>query len=252
MDIVRKIDQHLMEKEQEEWKVSLSAIGRCARSLWYQHREEYKRAQLPARSLKVFMFGDMIEDQVVELAKQTGARVLYTGEDQLTVKLSTPLGELGGHPDGVIYGDSGTPFLLEVKSCSDVGWKWSPGWSKLDHVPEDNDYYLQIQAYLWSEEIQEMGIDTCCLIVVAKNTSHMKQIMVPRDEDALETIMDQATWVAQDSPPVRPYDPHYEKKKKRMILKYPCSYCGYVRHCHPEHVVYIEGGKPVHVTEENV
>ena len=248
MDLIGPINKMLDELEREERGVTLSAIGKCPRELWYKHRG-YERASLPPRSLRVFRFGDMIEDLVVEWLKNAGVRVLHTGEDQLTVTLDTPLGELEGHPDGVVIGDSGTPFLLEVKSCSDIGWKWSPGWSKLEEVPVDEPYYQQIQAYLWSKEIQAMGIDAAVLVIVCKNTSHMKQIIVPRDRDAYEVIMHQSMLVDKEYPPDRPYEPSLDKKN-RMVLKYPCSYCGYVGTCYPEHTVYIENGKPVHVMEE--
>lgn len=249
MDIVKRIDQHLMEEEREDQGISLSAIGKCVRSLWYQHKG-YERLKLPARSLKVFKFGDMIEEMVIDLMREAGIHIVNTGEDQLEVKLNTPMGDLLGHPDGIVYGESGTPFLLEIKSCSDIAWRWSPGWNKLKEVPEEDPYYSQIQAYLWSEDIQAMGIDACLLVIVCKNTCHMKQFIVDREKDGHDFIMDQAKSIAHENMPVRPYLPVPDKKKNRDVLKYPCTYCGHVRHCYPEHTVYIEKGKPVHVIEE--
>ena len=222
--------------------ITQSSVGRCVREIWYEVHE-YPKEDLDGRAIAVFRFGDLIEEMVIRLLKDMGLRTSHTGEDQLTLHIDSPFGTLKGHPDGLIE----DRIMLEIKSTSEVGFKRSPGYGKLEEFPKDDAYWWQIQSYMNSKELKERGIQQCLVILVSKNTSHMTAFLVDRDPEFEAMLHDKLAQATFSIPPPRPYQPKHFPRKKKFQLEYPCSYCGFKESCFEKEGLQVDAssGKPI-------
>jgi len=245
----------------------VSAVGTCIRKQWYD-LHEYEREGLRGRSGAVFAFGDATETLVLKWLRDSGVEIV---NEQMEVEIEIPKAigpNIVGHIDGMILNkeaiymdddavedavhalsmegkvvkvtEKGFFQLLEVKSMNHFSFQRLG-----DEFPTDDSYYWQIQGYL-----KGTGLDECVLIIVNKNTCHMKEYLIRADARVQEKIVARCvTLYSSSSPPSREFFPEQDKRGN-WKLKFPCTYCGHVKHCHPGVEVNIAGRSPVMTVPE--
>jgi hypothetical protein len=247
------VENLAMPPEDGPGSLRVSAVGTCIRKQWYD-LNSYEREALRGRSGAVFAFGDATEKLVLDWLAESGVEVV---NQQMEIEIEIPE-DIGpnvlGHIDGIIredafdwdkagetWGKDGEPEivdtfkLLEIKSMNHFSFQRLG-----DEFPTDDSYYWQIQGYL-----KGTSLDECVLIIVNKNTCHMKEYLIRADEKIQDKIVARCVVLYSCStPPSREFLPEMDKKGN-WKLKFPCTYCGHVKHCHPGVEVNVAGRSPV-------
>ncbi len=204
------------EREDRPGTLRLSAIGKCIR------QQAYKILQFPEngkeidpRARMVFAMGDLTELVVVALAKAAGCEIKSTGAAQLIVSIEG----VEGHPDGILR-DSGTDYLLEVKSMSSFSFK------DFERGVIDEGYRYQCNAYM-----EALGLDKCVIIALNKDAGVLAEQVISKDIAIVDQIRNRIHTLKSITPealPPRPYQPD-----AKGFYPWQCLYCAYWVTCHP-------------------
>ncbi len=197
----------------------MSEIGKpCLRQIWYGvHHADLGEKMLPHTLFK-FLYGDVLEELVILLAKAAGHRV--EGEQQL-VEYRLGDWKVRGKQDAVI--DS---VLTDVKSASSFAFqKFKKG---LDDSNDDFGYRLQLSGYNgWSVPIwKRQGF-----LAVDKQNGHIhfsESAYIPV-EPKVEVILRAVDNDAKE--PKRGFELVPEGKSGNEKLCTNCSYCPYKVAC---------------------
>jgi hypothetical protein len=195
-----------------------SSLGKPNRQMWYEAHpvEGAKEGMLPKTYLK-FMYGDIIEQMLLFLAKEAGHSV---ENEQGTVTID----DVEGHIDAVIDG-----VVVDVKSASPYGYKKFETRS----VTEDDPfgYVAQLSGYAqvltpsepaaWLAQDKVSG-DICI--------SPLSAIVI-RHHDPAERIAELKEIIAQPEPPERCYEDVPDGKSGNRKLGTGCSYCAHKFRC---------------------
>jgi len=208
--LIEKILKHYNEVERErEWSnpLRMSNAGKCARAIAYQHLKYYPQP-LNARARMVFRLGDLVEQDIVDIAQQLGLTDM-----QKEIKVMIAGQEVIGHIDGLY---EGIPF--DVKSTSDYGFK------KAKRGDIDYGYICQMHMYM-----KGTGSKSAVLIFYNKNTSHLYEALVNWDDAVWEEIEKRFKSVLEstkDQLPAREYGANAKGN-----LDWHCSYCAFCAEC---------------------
>lgn len=230
----------LVEKLSGEWSggLRMSSIGQpCARKLWYEVNEPDKaEPSHPSLYIK-FLYGDILEQLVLFLAKVSGHTVTNE-QEELTVD------GVPGHTDGKI---DGTP--IDVKSASGYGFKkFQKG------VTKDDDafgYLSQLGLYNYA-----LGNPTKSAAFIALDKSS-GEIAVDEHDDLNDTdyhdlIAQRKKIVSLKEPPPRGFSDKEMGASGNRSLGINCSYCPFKKECWPglRTFAYKRGEdiNPVHLT----
>lgn len=197
-----------------DFTLRMSNIGKGARQLWYD--KNYGREEdLSAPTLIKFMFGDVIEQLVLFLAKLSGHTV--TAEQSEVSRLG-----IKGHIDADIDG-----VTVDVKSASPYAFT-----KFRDGTLAENDafgYIEQISGYA-----KARGTDGAFL-AVDKSQGHLALLPFSREEldvfdvDARIEYVKQV--VEQDEEPERCYPDERMGESGNRKLGVNCSYCSHKTRC---------------------
>jgi hypothetical protein len=247
--------RQLTEVREEQPRMRMSALGKCARALSYRlHETPTDGRTIDARAKMTFLLGDVVEAVTVLLLSDalrgTGWRLADYATDQRTVELwvDQPLspGEgmnITGHPDGILLGPDGERYVLEVKSTSSYGFlAWQrrvrdgqPAWDETD------SYWWQTQGY-----IHAMGADGAICLAVGKEHGAILSWHQPRDEGYLSKVAEHlhlASLPPEDAPRMLPCGtqlvPVIKLSKRDGVthlkghgaLPFQCQYCDAFRTC---------------------
>lgn len=192
----------------------MSNIGKGARQLWYDKRYGNEE-DLSAPTLIKFMFGDVVEQLVLFLAKLSGHTV--TAEQSEVERLG-----IKGHIDADIDG-----VTVDVKSASQYAFR-----KFQDGTLRDNDafgYIEQISGYA-----KARGTDGAFL-AVDKSQGHLAYLHLPKEEldayDVDSRIEYVKQVVEQDEEPERCYPDEKMGESGNMALGINCSYCSHKTRC---------------------
>ena len=98
--------------------LGMSGIGHpCARKIWYGFRQ-YSPMTQAGRVEMIFSLGNAVEQEVLRWLQLAGYKV-----DGQQTEFSALNGLFGGHCDGIIYGVTQRPHILEIKSASATRFK---------------------------------------------------------------------------------------------------------------------------------
>jgi len=192
----------------------LSAIGKPSRQLWYD-KQGYKKAVLTGDKLLKFLYGDIIEEILLTLAKLSGHSVT---NEQHSVKVAG----IKGHMDAVIDG-----HVVDVKSASPFAYKkFSKG-----SLPFDDPFgYLQ-QIAAYSEGVPDnKGVAFWAMNKVDGSLT----LYQPSDDvlpDTQERVDELHKVLAQDEPPARCYDDVLDGKTGNRKLDMGCVFCDFKKVC---------------------
>ena len=122
----------LTPRKSGDFYLRLSAIGKPSRQLWYD-KQGHKKEVMTGDKLLKFLYGDIIEEILLTIAKLSGHSVTH---EQQKVKVAG----ITGHMDAVIDG-----HVVDVKSASPFAFKKFVNGS----LPLDDPfgYLQQISAY---------------------------------------------------------------------------------------------------------
>lgn len=220
-------------------RLRLSNIGsQCRRKLWYAvHHPDKAEPLSPAARFK-FLFGDILEELLLFLAKEAG-HVVEGQQDELDVN------GVKGHRDAVIDGR-----VVDCKSASTYSFKKFAA----NGLREDDPfgYIDQLGGYLWASQDDPLVTDkdVASFLVVDKTLGNIVLDTYPKPEvDYNQKVDDLREMLKQPSPPDRAFEDVPDGKSGNRKLCTQCSYCDFKSECWPGLRVFTYAKGPVFLTE---
>lgn len=192
--------------------IGASAIGNeCERAIWYQYNAK-KPAKFSEKQKLIFETGHVLEDMI---KKQLIAR----GMDILTDNFAfcdEDIADFRGHCDGVIIGDDGKKYILEIKTAKNSSFNlFKKNGLRMWSV----NYFTQIQAYMGMSGIHEAYI----FVINKDNCEHLDEF-VTFDELFYRKIREKALRILKAKiPPTR---------INGSPIFYKCKMCSFSEQCH--------------------
>ena len=224
----------LAQREDVRSPLRFSALGRKDRQVWYDAHPDGKEEELSPKTYFKFLYGDIIEQLILFLAREAGHSVEAT---QAEVEVDGVKGHIDAIVDGVV---------IDVKSASPFGYKKF----ETNSVTEDDPfgYVDQLAGYTnvltpgkggaWIAFDKVSG-DIC---VSSLSSS------VVKDHEPSKRITHLKKVIEQDEPPARCYEPVPDGKSGNLKLPTPCSYCKHKFRCHPGVRTFLYSGSPRFLT----
>ena len=215
-----------VEKQPErEATLRMSAMGQpCKRKLWYSVNKPEAQEGIDGKTKMKFLFGDMIEEMVLQLAIAAGHDV-QGEQDTLSIC------GVKGHRDAVIDG-----ITVDVKTASPFAFKKF----KYGKLREDDPfgYISQLSSYVYAghaADPENVHPTKGAFLVVDKVSGEIcldvydfKHEVVGKQEEYMSTI----EMSEKDTPPQRMADMEDGASGNRK-LGMVCSYCGFKDECWP-------------------
>lgn len=214
-----------------------SALGKPNRQIWFDaHPEEGTKEKLTPNTYIKFMYGDIIEQMLLFLAKEAGHSV---EAEQAEVVCDGVLGHIDAIIDGVV---------VDVKSASPFGYKKF----KEGRLTEDEDpfgYVAQLSGYAdvltpgkdaaWFANDKVAG-DICISPLRSSIIRHH------RPDERIKELKDV---IASPEPPDRCYEDVPYGKSGNRKLDTGCSYCAHKYRCWPGLRAFAYSTGPVFLTQ---
>ena len=215
-DIATTIRNRLSASSTRRSHLSLSSVGKPLRRLWYDLKDPVDESKEPPHSRLKFLYGDIIEDILLWLAKVSG----HTVTDRQ--KEVTYCGVVG-HIDSIIDGE-----VVDAKSASPRSYqKFAKGTLP---VEDPFGYLAQIQSY---DEV--VGKGNPGFLAMNKVTGEIclyqpdKIFDLP---DAEQLIKDAREALEKPTPPDKKcYDDVPDGKSGNFKLDKGCAFCPYKKKC---------------------
>lgn len=216
-----KLDKQLRKrKEREPNVIRASEIGMldtCARKFWYNYHQPEVGAPIDSATAMKFLYGDIIEETVLTLAKAAGHKV---EREQEEVKFSIGHYTVKGHIDAVIDGT-----LIDVKSTTPYGLKDFEAGRGGDKF----GYRAQLNVYAVGVGIPDKG-----WIAVDKQSGAIRYFVESTPYDPYQ-LFDKAQEVLAVPDPranaATPRRPVVTEPNGNMTLDVECGYCAYKKEC---------------------
>lgn len=209
----------------------ISNLGKpCKRQLWYSIKTPKLAEDLPPATRLKFLFGDVIEELMLFLAKAAGHTVEREQEE-------IEINGVKGHIDAVIDGE-----LVDVKSASTFSFN-----KFKDHKLAEDDafgYLTQIGSYG-----SKVGEGQNHFLAIDKTLGHVTLDSWDKsDEDYEEKVEDARAMLQSDIPPPRGYDDVPDGASGNRRLGVACSYCAFRGSCWPGLRTYAYANGPKFLT----
>ena len=222
-NVKRILKDNITEHEFDRRKLRMSNIGKQDRQLWYSYNGYEGEKLMPHTRIK-FLYGHLIEEMVLALAKLSGHNVT---DEQKKAEVDGIKGSMDCKIDGV---------LTDVKSSSPYGFKKFKDGSLINDDPFG--YVDQIKGYAHSEGENQFG-----WLVMDKTNGHLTYLKYDMADESqwywsklnffsiAERIKNIKRVVKSETPPERCYEPVADGKSGNMKLGVGCSYCAYKHEC---------------------
>lgn len=231
-----------VEEERSTGTLRLSNLGTpCKRKLWYSINVPGMAEALTADTHLKFLYGDILEETILWLAKESGH--LVVGE-QNEINLFGVIGHIDAIVDGI---------LLDVKSAS------SPSFNRFTAglLPANDSFgYLgQIDSYLHGlasspAVLLLSDISRAGFLVIDKTLGKICLDFHPRSVVNYEKVVDDAKRsISSRVPPERYYQDEPFGKSGNYKLGMVCSYCPFKRKCWPGVRAFAYSTGPVFLTK---
>jgi len=228
-------------KGREVGKMWASDIGEgCPRKTWYKWNEADKGEGFGPGVKVKFLYGNLIEEMILFLAKQAGHEVTCEQERVEYVTKSNWL--VSGRIDACIDGT-----LLDVKSCSSYAFK---KYTKegITAANDDFGYRWQLGFYaMMKPEYHKHGF-----LFIDKSLGHIAFVPVipPSPEEVSARISSHIDSILHptETHVVRGYDPVPDGKSGNYKLAIPCSYCSFKHTCYPNVRTFLYANGPKFLT----
>lgn len=223
-DFGKRLATHVTNRIAEErgpFTLRLSNLGtECNRKLWFQkHSPDTARPLSPQTRFK-FLYGDILEEVVLFLAKVSGHKV---ASSQRTVNVNGVV----GHIDAIVDG-----HLVDVKSASPFSFA-----KFKSHGLENDDpfaYRTQLGSYLHAvqDDPELKDKDVASFLAVDKVLGHMcLDTHAAPGVDYDELVNEKRKILDSPVPPERAYVAKPDGKSGNETLCTQCSYCDHNFEC---------------------
>lgn len=228
--IAVKLDKQLTRsKDKREPNVirasEIGMLDSCARKFWYSFHSPEVGEELAGETVMKFLYGDIIEEIVITLAKASGHDVQM---EQATVEFDLGHYKVRGHIDCTIDG-----VLIDVKSTTSYGMKDFEAGRGGDKF----GYRAQLNVYAVGTGVKEKG-----WVAVDKQLGAVKFISEMKPYDTYE-LFDRAQQTLAVPSPVGKLDRlrAMPELNGNMSLCVECRYCQFKKECWKD----ANGGKGV-------
>lgn len=242
-----KLAKHITNRitdERGSFTLRMSNLGQPDRKLWYQAKG-VEGEPLPPEARVKFLFGDILEELLLFLAKKAGHSVEGT-QDEMDID------GVKGHRDAVIDG-----VLVDVKSASTYSY------NKMikEGLTKSNDnfgYLSQLSSYIEASKNDPLvkEKDKGVLFVIDKTLGHIGVREYNKDKmDMSKLIEHKREVINSDEEPPKCYPDEPQQKSGNRQLGVQCSYCPFKFHCWRDSNdgfglrTFIYSGKPVYLTK---
>ena len=217
------LKNNITEHEFDRRKLRMSNIGKQDRQLWYSYNGYEGEKLMPHTRIK-FLYGHLIEEMVLALAKLSGHQ---DTDEQKRAEVEGIKGSMDCKIDGV---------LTDVKSASPYGFKKFKDGSLLND--DTFGYVDQIKGYAYSEGDTEVG-----WLVMDKTNGHLTYLKYDMADESqwywtklnLMSIDDRIRHIKKTvkskTAPKRCYSLVPDGKSGNMKLGVGCRYCAYKHEC---------------------
>lgn len=215
----------------------------CLRAVWYGIRNYDREPLLPSNLVK-FIYGDILEELLGFLVKQSGHSIT---DSQKSCVINLPNGwQLRGRLDYKIDG-----IVVDAKSASTYAFKkFTEG-----TLPENDPFgYMTQLANYAIHEGQGEGVG---FLVIEKQNGTIA-LYQPDAMDLVAAVPDWEEYInsiESEVPPDREFRDKKFGKSGNMCLEMECSYCPYKKECWSNANrgkglrLFFYSGKPVYMTE---
>lgn len=222
--------------EKDKPTLRMSNLGSaCRRQLWYSINAPEVGEPLPPQASMKFLFGDILEELILFLAKEAGHEV--TGQqDELE------LNGVKGHRDGIIDG-----ITCDIKSAASFSFnKFKEGLRK---SVDNFGYLVQLGSYREARKRAEGTSKPAAFVAIDKQLGHICVDIHDKDLDQdydklIDSIRED---VNRNSPPDRGFDAIPDGKSGNYKLGTVCSYCSYKKACYPGLRTFLYSDGPRHL-----
>ena len=179
-----------------------SAMGGCARAIYYDRIGEKPIPRINPRLRALFDLGHAVHDSV------QGALQQIEGFEAEIPSVDPELG-IFGHCDGIFHEED---WILEIKTIGDASFKTL--------VRPKSDHVMQMHCYMWCNDIPRGQ-----LLYINRNTGARRTFKVQFSQSVWKTITDKIAHIeeciAKNEPPLR------------EVSSYSCSSCKFYNTCEP-------------------
>jgi hypothetical protein len=187
----------------------------CSRKLWYTYHEPEKAEGMHSDSIMKFLYGDIIEEAVLTLAKAAGHTV---EKEQDQVKFALGHYTVVGHIDAVIDG-----VLIDVKSTTPYGMKDFEAGRGGDKF----GYRAQLNVYAVGTGIKEKA-----WLAVDKQAGAIKLFPETKKYDTYDLFDRAVNALGKTSDDQLAHRAVVaEGTSGNLKLDIECSYCSFKKHC---------------------
>ena len=195
----------------------MSNVGKPNRQLWYDMKSENKKNNFTAPVQIRFLYGHILEEVVLFLARLAGHEVT---DEQKEITVSG----IKGHMDCKIDGE-----VVDIKTASGFAFKKF----KEGTLPDDDPfgYMAQIAGYEEAEGTQHGGF-----LTLNKESGELalfrpQELDKPNIKQRIKTLKAQ---IKKDTPPELCYNPVPDGKAGNMKIARGCTWCRHKFVCHSD------------------
>lgn len=208
-----------------------SSLGKGDKQLWYMAQGEDKE-EMRAQTFYKFLYGDVIEELMLFLVKESGHDVSREQEE-------VEVDGVKGHIDAVIDG-----VVVDVKSASPFGYKKFKDATIFEddpfgYIPQISGYADCLKSPAAFLAFDKVSGDICLLKVPASIIGDNKP--EPRIKHLKEVINNPI-------PPARCYTDKEDGRSGNRKLGTECSYCAFKSKCWPNLRTFIYSSGPRYLT----
>ena len=215
----------------------LSNLGYPDRKLWYSVNRAGEGESLPPEARIKFLFGDILEELLLFLAKEAGHTV--TGA-QDTVEVSGVI----GHRDAVIDG-----HLVDCKSASTYSFKKFEEHRLGESGNDPFGYLSQLGSY--HSASSDVDPSVASFLVIDKTLGKITLDTYPRSDTDFSKVVDEKREILSlpEPPEEKCYPDEPEGKSGNRKLSVGCSYCPFKWSCWKGLRGFAYSSGPVYLTE---
>ena len=238
LEFGHNLARHLSKRASENKQgpsLRASNIGYPDRKLWFSiNKPETAEKLSPATRIK-FLYGDLIEELILFLAKEAGHEV--RGQQD-----AVEIHGVFGSRDAVVDGE-----LVDVKSASTMSFRKFEDNSIVDNDPFG--YIDQLNFYL--NGATDVNPDRAHFLAVDKTLGNITLNTQPRKyKNYVSLISNKREMLSKTTPPLAHcYSPVPEGKSGNLKLDTGCSYCAFKWECWPSLRAFAYSNKPVYLVE---
>lgn len=233
-----RLGEHIANRASEERgppTLRLSNLGVPDRKLWFTVNKPHLAEELPPEARIKFLFGDVLEELLLFLAKEAGHDVRGQ-QDEIEIN------GVKGHRDAVIDGR-----VVDCKSASSYSFrKFEANGLRKD---DPFGYLNQLGGYLRGSP-DAVEKDVASFLVIDKTLGKITLDTYPKDDTDYDKLVEHKREVLslKEPPEEKCYPDEVDGKSGNRKLGVGCSYCPFKNDCWKGLRTFIYSTGPLHLT----